>query len=162
MIFACSNAIYNIDYDRIPPYNRTRVFVNDEATATSSFATSFDPSGNLWCYFTSAAAALFGVCMLDDSGNYLAWTSSNLPGTDIITPNMTPTMDPVYVYVTSQSGRVLRYLAFPSGLVQNNIVQKNYTDLYFLPMSTVSPSVVTTASNQLVVFDAEATTYIFQ
>lgn len=162
VIFACSNAIYNIDYDRIPPYNRTRVFVNDEATATSSFATSFDPSGNLWCYFTGAAAALFGVCMLDDSGNYLAWTSSNLPGTDVITPNMTPTLDPLYVYVTSQRGRVMRYLAFPSGLVQNNIVQKSYVDLYFLPESTVSPSVVTTASNQLVVFDAVATTYIFQ
>jgi len=161
VVFACGSNIFNIDYDRSPPYRQTRTYVASSNVA-SSFATAFDTSGNMWAYYT-ASNTLFGVCMLDDSGNYVGWSSAPLPGVDVITSNMTPTMDPTYAYVTSQRGRVMRYSAFPSGLIQNTIVQKTYTDIFLIPSTIINtPSVVTTASNQLIVFDAAAKSYIFQ
>jgi hypothetical protein len=161
VVFASSNVIFNIDYDRTPPYFRTRTFTSLSGHIAGSFATAFDPSGNMWAYYT-ASSALFGVSMLDDSGNYVAWRSASL-SPDSITPGLTPTMDVSFAYATSLGGRVMRYAAFPSGLVYNTIVQKSYVDSYLIPSSTITaPSVITTASNQLVVFTASATAYIFQ
>ena len=161
VVFASGSNIFNIDYDRIPPYDRTRTYVAVSNIA-GSFATSFDPSGNLWCYYT-ASGTLFGVSMLDDSGNYVGWSSAPLAGLDVMSPGFTPTMDPFYVYATSQRGRVMRYSAFPSGLVSNAIVQKSYVNSYLIPSTIITaPSTVTTASNQLVVFDTQTKAYIFQ
>jgi outer membrane protein assembly factor BamB len=155
VIFGCGNVIFNIDYDRTPPYNRTQTYTAVSNIA-GSFATAFDPSGNLWCYYT-ASDTLFGVSMLDDSGNYVGWSSTD---TDM-TPGVTPTMDPNYVYVTSEPGVVRQYSAFPSGLVQNSIVQKGCTLSYAGSLPIHTPSVVTTACNQLVVF-GDYFWYIFQ
>lgn len=161
VVFAASNVIFNIDYDRTPPYYRTRTFTSLSGNIGGSFATAFDDSGNMWTYYT-ASNALFGVCMLDDSGNYNAWSSASIDP-DIMTPGLTPTMDSTYAYVTSLGGRVMRYLAVPSGLVRNTIVQKSYVDSYLIPTTTItSPYTITNASNQLVVFDSAARAYIFQ
>ena len=162
VVFACSNVIFKIDYDRTPPYYRTRTFTSLSGNIAGSFATGFDLSGNMWTYYT-ASDALFSVCMLDDSGNYVGWSSAPLPGSDVMTPGLTPTLDSSFAYATSLGGRVMRYSAFPGGLVSNTIVQKSYVDSYLISGTNITaPSVITTVLNQLVVFDVSATAYIFQ
>jgi outer membrane protein assembly factor BamB len=163
VVFACGSNIFNIDYDRVQPYDRTRTYTSLCGDVASSFATAFDPSGNMWNYYTTTSNVLYGVSMLDNSGNYLGWYSAPLAGSDQITAGFTPTMDPSYAYATSRRGRVMRYSAFPSGLVQNTLVQKTFVNDYLIPTTIISaPSVITTASNQLVVFDDRARAYIFQ
>ena len=159
IVFACGANIFNIDYDRVIPYRQTRTYTSLSGNVASSFATAFDPSGNMWTYYTTNSNALFGICMLDDSGNFTGWASTDSD----LTPAITPVLDPLYVYVTSARGIVRRYSAFPGGLVQNSIVQKSSTSSYTISATIVNtPSVITTASNQLVVFDAAAKCYIFQ
>jgi hypothetical protein len=159
VVFACGSNIFNIDYDRTPPYRTTRTYTSLSGNVASSFATAFDPSGNMWTYYTTTSNVLFGVCMLDDSGNFTGWASTDRD----LTVGVTPAMDPSYAYVTSQRGWVRRYAAFPGGLIRNTIVQKSSISSYLIPSTIINtPSVVTTASNQLIVFDAKPTCYILQ